>query len=65
MTDVDGSCTPQVNDFLTNTGYDVETHEGENGQVIQNCAPDWPTRFADSVQNVSTSAWASKPRCER
>jgi hypothetical protein len=42
MTDVDGSCASQVNDFLTNAGYDVETHEGEfiffkegeNGQVI-------------------------------
>jgi hypothetical protein len=29
MTDVDGSYAPQVNDFLTNAGYDVEPHEGE------------------------------------
>jgi DNA-dependent RNA polymerase auxiliary subunit epsilon len=63
---VDGSYASQVNDFLTNAGYDVETHEGEfvffkegeNGQVIykivlQVGGLDSPGQF----QNVSTSAW--------
>jgi hypothetical protein len=68
---VDGSYASQVKDFLTNAGYDVETHEGkfvffktgEDGQVRYKIV--LQVGVVIQIQNVSTSAWASKPRCER